>query len=76
MRTNSGNMRDNSPLSKSTVNSDNETTSGSFKRGGNLRSTAGARLQYDSNSKNNLANGGNFIKYYLTFIDLKCCLMI
>ena len=65
MRPNSGNMRDASPMSKSVVNSDTESKSpsdnqSSFKRGGYLRSTAGARLQYDSNSKNGTSN--SFIK--------------
>lgn len=61
-------MRDNSPLSKSTIqNTDTETTvtatTTSFKRGGYLRSTAGPRLQYDANCKNNKElDTNNFIK--------------
>lgn len=69
MRTNSGSMRDNSPLSVSTVNN-NDAEKGtkspengqSFKRGGYLRSTAGARLQYDSNNKTATSNSNSFIK--------------
>ena len=66
MRTNSGNMRDTSPLSKSIVNSESDNNDksdnnkSSFKRGGYLRSTAGARLQFDSNSKNGISS--SFIK--------------
>lgn len=72
MRTGSGNIRDNSPLSSNTSNHPANTkldatmssttsstiSSSAFKRGTHFRSTAGARLQYDANTSYG-SNGSN-----------------